>query len=165
MPPRQPRRLQTFSYVGYQRYFLTFCTIRRRRAFEDAAIVETLLEQIRHTAAAEAFAIFAYCFMPDHLHLLVEGTHETSDLRRFARFAKQRTAFAFRRLRGGRLWQRGYYERVLRSDEATPDVIRYILANPIRAALATTLGEYPFAGSEVFTVADLVDDLARTRPT
>jgi REP element-mobilizing transposase RayT len=31
----------------------------------------------------------AFCFMPDHVHLLVGGTCETSDGKRFIRRAKQ----------------------------------------------------------------------------
>jgi hypothetical protein len=40
-----------------------------------------------------------------------------------------------------------YHERVLRNDEATEAVVRYVLENPIRARLSKELGEYPFAGS------------------
>jgi REP element-mobilizing transposase RayT len=36
---------------------------------------------------------------------------------------------------GDRLWQRYGFERVLRDDEATLDVARYILRNPVRAGL------------------------------
>ena len=46
----------------------------------------------------------------------------------------------------GRLWQRGYYERVLRDEDHTRDVIRYILQNPVRAGLAKSPDEYPFLG-------------------
>jgi REP element-mobilizing transposase RayT len=34
--------------------------------------------------------------MPDHLHLLVEGTHEDSDLKAFVARAKQYSGFYFR---------------------------------------------------------------------
>jgi len=53
------------------------------------------------------------------------------------------------------VWQPGYHERVLR-DEATDDVIRYILENPIRAGLAAKFGEYPYAGPGVYAMSDLV---------
>jgi REP element-mobilizing transposase RayT len=63
--------------------------------------------------------------MPDHLHLVVEGAADTSDLRRFTKIVKQRAASVFRRsFESPYLWQEGYYERVLRSDEATSTVVR-----------------------------------------
>jgi REP element-mobilizing transposase RayT len=65
--------------------------------------------------------------MPDHLHLVVEGLAETSDLRRFIKVMKQRAAYVFRvTFKVPFLWQEGYYERVLRSDEASGIVVRYV---------------------------------------
>ena len=72
------------------------------------------MEQFRRTALLERFAILAYCLMPDHVHLLVEGLTDTSDLTRFAKMAKQRSGGIYRRRFGKRLWQEGYFERVLR---------------------------------------------------
>lgn len=88
--------------------------------------------------------------MPDHLHLLIEATSERADLVAFAAEAKQRTAYRYRRRHAQVLWQKGYYEQVLRDDEATLTVARYILANPVRAGLVEEPGDYPFAGSFVF---------------
>ena len=73
----------------------------------------------------------------------------------FVRRFNQTTGFMHRRETGQPLWQPGYHERVLRDDEATLTVVRYILENPIRAGLATDLGEYPFAGSEKYSLEDL----------
>ena len=86
--------------------------------------------------------------MPDHLHLVVEGDHESSDLRRFVKVSKQRVAYVFRtRLGIATTWQEGYYERVLRSDEATELVTRYVLENPVRARLVSRAEEYPYSGA------------------
>ena len=61
---------------------------------------------------------------------------------------KQRTAFNYARRGGGRLWQVGYFDHVLRSDEDLGRHILYILGNPVRAGLTQTIGEYPFAGCD-----------------
>jgi REP element-mobilizing transposase RayT len=55
--------------------------------------------------------------MPDHAYLLVEGLAHDSDLRCFAKMAKQRSGGVYRRRWGQRLWQEGYYERVLRDED------------------------------------------------
>src|SRR5687767_333319 len=73
MLPRRPR-LTTFNYQGMRRYFLTFCTHRRREAFRDGTTVELVLTQFLSAAVEYRFTIHAYVFMPDHTHLLVEGT-------------------------------------------------------------------------------------------
>jgi putative transposase len=119
-----------------------------------AAVNEAVL-QLRRTSHAEEFAIIAYCFMPDHLHLLVEGTSETSNLVVFANEVKQRTAYRYRRRHNGALWQKGYFEHVLRDDEATLAVARYILANPVRGRLVQEPHDYPFSGSLSFDKGQL----------
>jgi hypothetical protein len=94
--------------------------------------------------------------MPDHLHMLVEGLDEHADLRRFAKMSKQRSGAAHALSRKSRLWQEGYWEKILRADEDPRRVVRYILENPVRANLARTPRDYPFTGSDVWNLADLL---------
>jgi REP element-mobilizing transposase RayT len=108
-----------------------------------------VLSQILRAARDEHFAVFVHCFMPDHLHLLVEAGSEASDCLRFIRRAKQFSGYVFSQTHGCRLWQRYGYEHVLRDDEKTFVVARYILENPVRAGLVTRVEDYPFVGSEV----------------
>lgn len=89
--------------------------------------------------------------MPDHVHLLLEGSAAQSDFRRFMRVVRQRTTVAYHRLRSGALWQDGYYERVLRRADQTEVVIDYILANPIRAGLVANAVDYPYSWSVTLT--------------
>ena len=85
--------------------------------------------------------------MPDHLHMLVEGQREDADFRAFMANCRKRTSLAARPYVVGRLWQDGYYERVLRREEDTETVVEYILANPIRAGLVENAMDYPFGWS------------------
>ena len=94
--------------------------------------------------------------MPDHLHIVAIGQSEWSDLCEFVRRSKQLTGFAYRRDHRDSLWQPGYYERILRDDEATETVARYTLANPVRAGLSREIGEYAFAGSFVYDLKALL---------
>jgi hypothetical protein len=55
------------------------------------------------------------------------------------------------------LWQRYGYERTLRSDESSISVTRYILENPIRARLVKRIDEYPFSGSSVYSMEQLLE--------
>jgi REP element-mobilizing transposase RayT len=58
--------------------------------------VGLVLSQILHAANDEQFALVAYCFMPDHVHLLVEALSESSCALRFVARTKQRTGFHLR---------------------------------------------------------------------
>ena len=88
--------------------------------------------------------------MPDHVHLLVYGTSLCADLRAFVVHFKKLTGFEYSQGTGRRLWQSGYHDRVLRDDESTEAVARYVLENPVRAGLTREIGEYPHAGSDLY---------------
>jgi putative transposase len=151
----RPKRLDGVSYVGYQRYFVTACCAFRRPLFCNAALATRVIDQLLHNAALCDFAVLAYCLMPDHLHALVEAESEQSDFRMFVKRFKQTTGFAYRQEAKQRLWQAGYHERILRDEETTEVVVRYIIENPIRAGLTNTLGEYPLAGSAAYNLEAL----------
>lgn len=102
--------------------------------------------------------------MPDHVHLLVHAESERADFQALMKRFKQMTGFAYKQQTGQKLWQTGYHERILRDDESSESVARYILENPIRAGLATHLGEYPYAWSDVYDLAALFADWERRLP-
>jgi REP element-mobilizing transposase RayT len=95
--------------------------------------------------------------MPDHIHILAEGKAKSADLCMFVNIAKQRSAFVARRWIRGRLWQAGYFDRVLREDDSAFAVARYIVQNPVRAGLVRSPVEYPFCGSSVWSKEELVE--------
>ena len=156
MTHRRPPRIRGFDYIGEHAYFVTVCTYKRRRWFEEAPLVDAVLGELLHTAEECAFAVVVYCFMPDHVHLVVEGRDGASDLRRFVKTFKQRAVHSTRELRQAPLWQGGYYEHVIRGDETTSKVARYVLDNPVRAGLANDPEGYPYSGSGVCSVHDIL---------
>jgi putative transposase len=135
--PNPPPRLNGFSYVGLYRYFLTICTDRRRAHFQDKPAATWMTTQITHCLEPKQFAVVAFCVMPDHVHLLIEGLTDEADLGRVMHDWKQMTGFEWKQRSGGRLWQQGFCDHVLREENPVLGVVRYILNNPIRAGLVT----------------------------
>jgi putative transposase len=156
MRPKRPR-LDPALYIGLQRYFLTFCTAGRRRCFVDGAIVTLVRDQILRSAERFDFVVVAYCFMPDHLHLLIEGTTDGADAIAFVHQAKQRSGYAYRGTGPGRLWQPSFYDHILRNEDATLAVARYILENPVRAGLVASPAEYPCSGSLRHRIREIME--------
>jgi putative transposase len=154
----RPHRLSGWSYRGPARYFLTFCTRNRRRVFADTATVANTIRHFRRAASSD-FALLAYCLMPDHAHLLIEGLTGDADLRQFTASAKQRSGMSYARREHTPLWQEGYYERILRPDDDAKAVARYILENPVRAGLVQRAADYPYLGSDCWTVEELLDSV------
>ena len=109
--------------------------------------------------------LIAYCFMPDHVHLLVTGVDEASDGRKFDSQAKQLAGFYVARHHDVRLWQHYGYERILREEEDTLAIARYIIANPIRAGLAGSIFDYPFLGSDTHSIAEIAEAVQMMKPS
>ena len=153
------RSLRTFDYRGLYRYFLTFCTFERNAYFTDAGNVDLVRRQILRAADEQQFAITAYCFMPDHLHLLVEGLREDASLKDFVARAKQYSGYYFRQQTKQTLWQRYGFERVLRENDDTKQVATYVIGNPLRAGLVKDLADYPFWGSGSYSREALIEHI------
>lgn len=54
------------------------------------------------------------------------------------------------------LWQRYGYERVVRDEMEEVFSVGYIVANPVRSRLVEHPSEYPFLGSQCYTLAELL---------
>jgi putative transposase len=122
--------------------------------------VEPVLLRFQQCSRQEGVAILAYCFMPDHVHFLLAGERADTDVGRFVTRSKQSAGYWFSQTFEARLWQRYSWDRVLRAEEEAWNVVRYILANPVRAGIVTHPLHYPFSGSDVLTREQLLDAFA-----
>jgi putative transposase len=159
----RPRRIPDYAYTGIQRYFLTICTDNRAEFFRETAVVDAVVEQFLRRSREEEIAIIVYCVMPDHMHLLVDGESEDADLTRFVKLAKQRTGHAFKQKHRKRLWQKGYYEHVLRDEERTEEVVLYIIENPVRKGIVQNPMDYPHWGSSIYSREELLYSIGLRR--
>jgi hypothetical protein len=84
-PNVRPPRLDPALDIGLKRYFLTLCTAQRQEHFTEVAHTRRVYEQILQCSARFEIAVIAYCFTPDHLHLLAEGAAGAGRSRQIAR--------------------------------------------------------------------------------
>lgn len=146
MKLRHSPRLTGFSYAGQVAYSLTFVTRGRQPCLVSRDTVQICLDSLDAASGKYGFQPLAYCFMPDHAHLLTAGRSDESSLGEFTRHFKQISSFRFKRARGTPLWQISYYDHVLRRDEQVEIVARYIWDNPVRAGLVAMRMDYAFSG-------------------
>ncbi|MFQ5715186.1 MAG: transposase [Candidatus Scalinduaceae bacterium] len=145
-------RLKHFDYKDNYRYFVTLCTYNKMLVFTNKSKVSWLINVLRKQSKTSSFRIWAYCFMPDHLHLLTEGVDSDSDMKKFISSYKQCTGFHYKKETGLRLWQINYYEHVLRREEETTALARYISANPVRKGIVEDFAQYELLGSFEFNI-------------
>jgi len=146
---RKINRLERELYCQKRMYFLTLCCLDGQEIFKEPQIVNSVLEKLKLCCETHCFKNYAYCFMPDHLHLLLTG-EENSDLIKMVKQFKQLTGYYFKKDTGRSLWQKSYYDHILRKEEDVASVVRYILENPVRKTLVKHPDEYSFSGSLEF---------------
>lgn len=145
---RKQTRLPAKYYIGTKSHFVTVCCDLRQPYLANLDTAEMVRKRLIDCARRCAFVLHAFCLMPDHLHLLAQGTHPSADLTKFIRILKSRTAFQFRHSDGRRLWEMSYHDHILRNSDSPEDVAHYIWTNPVRKRLCTAPSDFPFSGSQ-----------------
>lgn len=146
---RKRARLKHHDYSAEREYYLTICTHNRSPIFSRKESCTVGLKAIKHTCPECQIYLIAYCIMPDHIHLLVLPTGDIS-VSEFVRRFKARTACKLRKQ--GKLvevWQRGFFDHIVRKDKHVNEIARYILLNPVRKGLVEYFDEYPFSGDSL----------------
>jgi len=145
LPTRKRIRLAPEVYQGPAAFSVTISTAQRLPLFHNGDVVKMCVSALEKTSPRHSMVVLAYCFMPDHLHLLLEAK-EGGNLMRFVKAFKQVSAYRYRQTFQQPLWQKGYYDHILRKEEDVCGVAQYICENPVRAGLVTSLHGYPFLG-------------------
>ncbi len=123
------KRLPGRSYAHGHPVHLILCALEGRPYFGDgrlATAVFDIVERYPFTLAA--------CLMPDHLHWLSSGHVDV--VRTVQSFKSYSTRVAWKLGHRGRLWQRSFYDHVVRRSENLVVVANYIVNNPVRSRLA-----------------------------
>jgi REP element-mobilizing transposase RayT len=143
---RIPIRLPSHQRVLY---FITVCCFNRRTVFDNDHAVKIALESLSNCADATDWKVWQICFMPDHVHLMISplsGREQmiSKVIQRWKSSSKQRLNRAGVE---GVVWQREFFDRLLRSDESLTDKWRYVEMNPVRAGLCDDPAEFRYLGA------------------
>mgnify|MGYP005819566845 FL=1 len=127
-----------FSEVG-RPYLVTFTTAGRHPWFSHFTTACEACRAITRSDTQGASHTWCYVVMPDHIHWLLSTT-EKHDLSQIIRMVKARVS----RHQDQPIWQPGFHDHALRSEQALKPTARYIIANPVRAGLVKSVRDYPF---------------------
>jgi putative transposase len=143
---RQSIRLQGYDYTKAGAYFITICTHHRAYLFGeiDSGIME--LNALGNIAQSHwqklsqhhaNIIVDEFIVMPDHLHgiiMIVESSIDhpqpISEIIRGFKTFSARAINKTRGLRGIPVWQRNYYDRIIRDELEIDRVRQYIINNP-----------------------------------
>ena len=147
---RKRNRLPPDAYVGQRWYFVTLNAESRLQILASERVVDLLLGTLRAACAQHFFDIYAYCFMPDHIHVEAVGLASQSCLPEFMRTWKGTSTVPLRELGFHDPLQKGYWDHILRPDDNRDAVAWYIFNNPVRKGLVKDPRQWPYSGSWMF---------------
>ncbi|MDP3024630.1 MAG: transposase [candidate division Zixibacteria bacterium] len=132
-------RLKGFDYSSpWLVYHIIIGANENQNIFTDPIINQKVIEVLKNSVKFYRYKLLSYCLMPDHLHILVQATESPKDLRSFVRGFKSFST----KSAGKNLWQRSFYEHILRKEENVVDVANYILNNLVAKGLVEEYKQY-----------------------
>jgi putative transposase len=116
-------------------YHVTQRGNRRQQTFFEQGDYELYRDLLAEAADRAGAEVWAYCLMPNHVHLIVVPSDEDGLRRTFADAHRRYTGFINARHRWtGHLWQ-GRFGAVVMDEDHLAHAMRYVSLNPVRARL------------------------------
>ena len=135
---------------------------RARTFFEDSdyALYLYLLGQAAKRAQAE---VWAYCLMPNHVHIILTPSDEDGLRRCFDELHRRYTGYINARRRAtGHLWQ-GRFSLVAMDEPHFVTALRYVALNPVRARLVARAQDWAWSSTRAL-IAGEDDSVATVAP-
>ena len=153
---RKPTRLKQFDYNTSGAYFITICTKNRQEILskivgDDVLGVPKNVELSSYGLVADKYikqmngfykdlVVDQYVIMPNHIHIVLfvsgSGTPRTSSPTIRQTAAVSHFVSTFKRFCnkdcGCNIWQRGFYDHVIRNGKDYDEIRKYIYENPMR---------------------------------
>ena len=146
---RRPPRLE-HVFATSPLYFVTFCRHERQRFLAKDEVHTAFVVFAKRAEKASIVAVGRYVIMPDHIHLFVRGDYNFR-LGPWIGALKQALARAAKLSRAKRqIWEEGFFDHVLRSEESYSQKWNYVRENPVRAGLVSSAADWPYEGEIVY---------------
>lgn len=100
----------------------------------------------------ERYRLFAWCIMPNHVHVLIEPLAELAAILKSwksytGRWGLAKNAELELGVPGKNFWMREYWDRFIRDERHFRSVVDYIHQNPIKAKLCSHAEDWPWSSA------------------
>jgi REP element-mobilizing transposase RayT len=152
---REHLRRLTRVWIEPPIYFITICTRNRRNILTHETAASVLIEEWQRARERHSWAIGRYVIMPDHVHFFCRPEHEAKTLSRFIGAWKTWTSRKIQKARPQptaaattpqSLWQREFFDHLLRSSESYSEKWNYVRENPVRSGFVASADDWSYAG-------------------
>lgn len=141
--------------LNNQCYHVVSATRDRVPVFLDPECASLVVEAVQFVRRERAF-LLAYVVMPDHLHGLLVPRDGTS----ISQVMQSIKGYTARRVMGllgrrGALWQRSFYDQMVRDERQLKEMMKYVHFNPVVAGLVEDPEAYPYSSAGQEELVDL----------
>ncbi len=109
--------------------------------------MELICRAIKELEREGFFLLVAYVIMPDHLHILLKPINN-----RISKIMQMIKGRSSRAINKGKLWQKGFYDLTLFSENKFKEKFNYIHYNPVKQGLVDKAEDYKFSSGMYYKV-------------
>ncbi len=144
LPQRKPNRIPEYDYSQNGAYFITICTQDRKKILsqivgDDAHIVPEPFGTVVEKYIRNVPEIEKYVIMPDHIHMIIRldngsmwastPTDAKPQHNRISNIVRSIKVLVAKEI-GEPIFQRSYYDHVIRNQQDYDEIWEYIENNP-----------------------------------
>ncbi|MFC1498742.1 transposase [Verrucomicrobiota bacterium] len=128
--------------------FITTCTRDRKPVLAHDEVVDILIGEWKQAISRHGWAIGSYVVMPDHVHFFCRASTDAKSLSNFVGSWKEWTSKKMvKKLQYSvPVWQKEFFDHVLRSDESYSEKWNYVRNNPVRAGMINRAEDWRYQG-------------------
>lgn len=128
---------------------------QKQNVFLQEDDFEKYLGLLTHYRRKYKFRLYAWCLMPNHVHLIIDVTKpgELAKIMQGLNLAYTKW-FNKKYKKVGHLWQGRFKSVAIQKDKYALDCINYIEANPVRAKIRQSILEYPWSSFRTRTLGE-----------
>lgn len=127
-------------YISHAPIFVTLVT--HKRVIWLPKHVEQLLSSMREAKNKYPYKHIAHVIMPDHFHWLFE-MHDENNFSKLIAFVKRDMSWRLRDIGIDHLWQKRFYDHVIRDQDDLDRHIDYVHFNPVKHGEVLKVNDYP----------------------
>jgi len=153
----------TRIFIDHACYHIMARGNQKQKVFRDHEDFAEYLSMVKRAKRKYQILLYAYCLMPNHIHLLVE-VKSARNISKFMHWMNRGYAAYFNTKyhKVGHLWQSRFTGKPIIKGQYLIHCANYIEANPVRAEIVDDIANYPwssYAQRCLLHKSDILDEL------
>ncbi|MEW5783802.1 MAG: transposase [Bacillota bacterium] len=152
-----PRHARERSETGI--YHVILRGINKQTIFKDEVDKERLFETLKRFKMVSLYELYGYCFMNNHIHILIKETTEPISLVVKRIISSYVYWYNWKYERCGHLFQERFKSEAVENDRYFLTVLRYIHQNPVRAGIAKKVYDFRWSSFQEYMKKQVITNI------